>query len=251
MAGASMGSQARHDRDVMPRESSDAPSTAMTEVWTTSGTVRGPLARRDLAELAGRGQAAIADPLPLGLAGFASATFVISSVLAGWFRLSDVVVAIPVALVFGGIVQFIAGMWAFRRGNVLAATAFSSFGAFNTAWALLEWLTLARVLPNTAQGDPSIVTGVFILTFALIALYLAIAALGENTLVAAILFILFITYLADGIGTWIGGNNFILGIGGYAGMITSLLAFYLSGAIVVNSMRGREAWPVFAVPHGA
>ena len=34
-----------------------------------------------------------------------------------------------------------------------------------------------------------------------------------------------------------GGNNFILGIGGYAGMITSLLAFYLSAAIVVNSVR--------------
>lgn len=36
----------------------------------------------------------------------------------------------------------------------------------------------------------------------------------------------------------VGGSNFILGIGGYAGMITSLLAFYLSAAIVVNSMRG-------------
>ena len=66
-----------------------------------------------------------------------------------------------------------------------------------------------------------------------------------------ILFILFITYLCDGIGTWIGSSNFILGIGGYAGMITSLLAFYLSAAIVVNSVRGREAWPVFAVPHSA
>jgi len=192
----------------------------------------------------------VADPLPLGLAGFASATFTISAVFAGWFATADVVLAIPVALVFGGIGQFLAGMWAFRRGNLLAATAFGAFGAFNTSWAILEWLTLTKLLPSSAGGgDPAYVTGIFILTFALIALYLAIAAVGDNLTVSAILFILALTYLCDGIGVMIGGQNVLMYIGGYAGMITSLLAFYLSGAIVINSALKREVLPVFAVAH--
>ncbi|MGZ3716618.1 MAG: acetate uptake transporter family protein, partial [Ktedonobacterales bacterium] len=112
-------------------------SAAPSDYWTMTGNVRGPLAQQETSSLVAREQASIADSLPLGLAAFASATFTISSVLAGWFTPSAVAIAIPVAFVFGGIAQFLAGMWAFRRGNVLAATAFGSFGAFNTSWALL------------------------------------------------------------------------------------------------------------------
>lgn len=246
MAGATAGPGAMHDGGVSRESLASAAPVAPSEYWTMTGNVRGPLAQQETSSLVAREQASLADPLPLGLAGFASATFTISAVLAGWFRTSDVVVAIPVALVFGGIAQFLAGMWAFRRGNVVAATAFGSFGAFNTSWALLQWLSLAHVLPSTATGDPSLVAGVYILTFSLISLYLAFAALSDNTTVAVILFLLALTYLCDGVGTWIGGRNVILGIGGYAGMVTSLLAFYLSAAIVVNSARGREAWPIFS-----
>jgi len=55
-------------------------------------------------------------------------------------------------------------------------------------WALLEWLILAKVLPTPAHsGNPSYVTGVFILTFCVIAFYLCIAALGDNLTIAAVL----------------------------------------------------------------
>ncbi|HEY7975447.1 MAG TPA: GPR1/FUN34/YaaH family transporter, partial [Ktedonobacterales bacterium] len=98
------------------------------EYWTPAGTVMGPLQKVETEAVVERSQAVVADPIPLGLASFASATFTISCVFAGWFALGAVALAIPVALVFGGIGQFLAGMWAFRRGNLLAATAFASFG---------------------------------------------------------------------------------------------------------------------------
>jgi len=237
MAGATVGPGTAHDGGYA--------GVAPSDYWTMTGNVRGPLARQETSSLVAREQASIADSLPLGLAAFASATFTISAVLAGWFTASSVAIAIPVAFVFGGIAQFLAGMWAFRRGNVLAATAFGSFGAFNTSWALLNWLALAHIIPSPVTGDARGVTGIFILTFSLISLYLAFAALSDNMTVAAILFLLALTYLLDGIGTWIGGGNIVLYIGGYVGMITSLVAFYLSAAIVVNSARGRETWPIF------
>lgn len=212
--------------------------------WTESGTVKGPLPQAETAAYVERSQAVVADPIPMGLAGFASATFTISSVFAGWFAMSAVAVAIPVALIFGGIGQFLAGMWAFRRGNILAATAFSAFGAFNTSWAILEWLTLAKILPDSSVGgSPAYVAGIFVLTFSLIALYLGVAALGDNMYIAIILLLLSFTYLCDGIGVMIGGHNFLLAIGGYAGMLVSLVAFYVSGAIVINSVMKREVLP--------
>jgi uncharacterized protein len=221
-----------------------------SEYWTLAGTVVGPQPKQELEALVEREQATVADPMPLGLAGFASATFTISVALAGWFGPGFVVMAIPVALVFGGIGQFLAGMWAFRRGNVLAATAFSAFGAFNAAWAILEWLILNHTLPGIAGGgNPAYVTGIFVLTFSLIALYLGIAAMRVNRVVVAILLILAIAYLFDGIGIMIGGFNPVLAIGGYAGLLTSLIAFYLSAAIVINSASEREMLPVLSAPH--
>lgn len=39
-------------------------------------------------------------------------------------------VTLGFALFFGGLVQLLAGMWEFRRNNMFAATALSSYGGF-------------------------------------------------------------------------------------------------------------------------
>jgi succinate-acetate transporter protein len=219
---------------------------AESEYWTEAGAVRGPLSVVETEALAERGQATIADPLPLGLAGFASATFTISTVYAGWFGLAAVALAIPVALIYGGIGQFLAGMWAFARGNLLAATAFATFGSFNMAWAILQFLGLRGTIPTiTGASGPAYVTGIFVITFGFISWYLAVAALGSSRGIAAVLAFLGLAYLCDGIGTWFGGHNWLLAIGGYAGIIASLIAAYISAAIVINSTAGRERLPLF------
>jgi hypothetical protein len=193
--------------------------------------------------------AVIADPQPLGLAGFAAATWTISTVVAGWHGMWAIGSAVPIAIFFGGIAQFLAGMWAFRRGNDLAATAFSSFGAFNVAFGVWVLLQQARLIPTAQYGGQSAayVAGWFIITFGVIAGYLAIAALAENWVLVAILTTLSITYIFDGLGTMIvGPNNWATYIGGYAGLVSSALAFYLSAALVINSSFGRELFPLFS-----
>ncbi|HEY2983241.1 MAG TPA: GPR1/FUN34/YaaH family transporter, partial [Jatrophihabitantaceae bacterium] len=55
---------------------------------------------------------AIADPGPLGLAGFALTTFVLSVFNSGMIKTGDGVV-LGLALAYGGIAQFAAGMWEF------------------------------------------------------------------------------------------------------------------------------------------
>ena len=80
----------------------------------------------------------IADPAPLGLAAFALTTFVLSVVNAGWFPTTVEPVVFGLALAYGGIAQFAAGMWEFAKGNTFGATAFCSYGAF---WVSFWWLT--------------------------------------------------------------------------------------------------------------
>src|SRR4051794_10532773 len=82
----------------------------------------------------------VADPAPLGLAAFALTTFVLSGHNATF--IPDLI-WVGLALFYGGLVQFAAGMWEFRNRNVFGATAFSTYGGF---WMSLGiFVTLAVV----------------------------------------------------------------------------------------------------------
>ncbi len=45
---------------------------------------------------------------------------------------------LPLALIYGGLAQLLAGMWEFKNRNTFAATAFSSYGAFWISFGILE-----------------------------------------------------------------------------------------------------------------
>ena len=86
------------------------------------------------------------DPAPLGLAGFAFTTFLLSFVNSGifggaasgtaWLAASGttadnmISLVIPLAFFWGGLAQFIAGLFEMRKGNTFGFTAFCSYGAF-------------------------------------------------------------------------------------------------------------------------
>jgi len=227
----------------------------LAEHWTLAGTVRGPLPKRETEALVEREQATVADPVPLGLAALASVAFTIGTVYAGWFGLGAAFVAIPLAFVYGGIGMFLAGMWAFRRGNVLVATALTTISCFFGSWAILELMILNRIVPvtvingigaslGTATG-PSYVAGIFVLTFWVIVGFLGIAALNQNRLLGGILLLLSFAFLCLGVGLWLGGENWLLAIGGYALIVTALMAALMSAIIVINSAMGREVLPTF------
>src|SRR5437588_10697605 len=84
-----------------------------------------------------------ADPGPLGLAGFAMTTFVLSMMNANLVSGKDLGAVLGLALAYGGLAQLLAGMWEFRTGNTFGAGAFTSFGAF---W--ISFFILVKVVPN-------------------------------------------------------------------------------------------------------
>ncbi len=229
----------------MPRESGRLePVQPMADRWTEAGPIPARAPAETVEQLEIQAQATAGDPVPLGLASFAGATFVVSAVNAGWFGnpIIGLIAAAPILFFFGGISQFIAAMWAFRKGNTFAATAFGSFGSFNTLFAVIILLIASGTIPlGTIPGDYTVATTLAM--FALIAGYLAFAATGISTVLVAVLGFLAATYGLLTAGFFIGPPNLAITAGGYAGMVSSLLAFYASAAIVINSATRREVLP--------
>ncbi|PYI20270.1 hypothetical protein BO99DRAFT_411770 [Aspergillus violaceofuscus CBS 115571] len=79
----------------------------------------------------------IANPAPLGLAGFALTTFVLGCVNMQTRGITQPNMVVPLAFAYGGLVQLLAGMWEMAAGNTFGATALSSYGGF--------WISLAMI----------------------------------------------------------------------------------------------------------
>lgn len=103
----------------------------------------------------------IGNPAPLGLAGFALTTFLLSMVNLGARGLAAPNLVVGPAYAYGGLVQLLAGMWAMAEGNTFAATALSSYGGF--------WISVGIILTPGGFGimDAYSTTGDFYAAFGL------------------------------------------------------------------------------------
>ncbi len=221
------------------------------ESWTKSGPVVSRLDDEEIEVLEDRASATIADPAPLGLWGFATGTWITGTVLAGLFPATALTATIPVLLIFAGLAQFIAGLIAFRRANVLAATAFCSFGSFNVLTATLFGLQAAGKLTTT--GDPAILQGFVLESFGFIALALTLAALRTNVALVLTLLLLCAGYVLSGIpniANSVGSGTLgaIGNVGGWVLIASAFFAYYTGMALVVNSSWRRTIFPVGGEP---
>ena len=196
-----------------------------------------------------------ADPGPLGLAAFAGTTFMLSLINAGLVGdkthpgggLLPMVGAL--ALAYGGIAQFAAGLWEFRTGNTFGAVAFCSFGMF--------WVSFYFIIHSVAQNAPAEVfsgLGLYLWMWGIFTAYMFIASLRTTGAVALVFFLLAVTFIILGIGnsSLAGTTNVTNGtikLGGYVGIATAIVAWYASFAAVVNSTFGRVLMPVVPLRH--
>jgi uncharacterized protein len=191
-----------------------------------------------------------ADPGPLGLAAFAGTTFVLSLVNAGLVGSSHAVgggllpMVAALALAYGGIAQFTAGLWEFRTGNTFGAVAFCSYGMF--------WVSFYFIVHSVAQNAPGEVfsgLGLYLWMWGIFTAYMFVASLRTTGAVALVFLLLTITFLILGIGnsSLAGTTNVTNGtikLGGYLGIATAIAAWYASFAAVLNSTFGRVMMPV-------
>jgi succinate-acetate transporter protein len=186
--------------------------------------------------------AGIADPGPLGLAAFAMTTFFLSSVNTGWLPASVEGVVLGLALFYGGIVQVLAGMWEFAKGNTFGAVAFSSYGAFWLSfWYLIAHTDLTAAAEAGVAGKG---VGFFLLGWTIFTLYMLVCTLRTNGVLVTVFGLLFVTFLFLTLGKLLPSTGMTT-VGGYFGLLTALGAWYGSMAGVMNSTVKRVVLPVF------
>lgn len=216
--------------------------------WTKAGPVWSTLPEQEILALEDRAAATIAEPGPLGLWAFATATWIVATVFAGNLPLTAMGETVAVLLLFGGIAQFIAGLYAFRRADALLATAFTCFGSFNAVTGLAFLLTAAKSFAVATHFD--VYLGFMLESFAFIALTLCFAALQRNLATAVFLGLLCAGYCLAGISALGGslGMSAVGAAGGYLLMASAFVAYYTGAALVVNSTWRRTVLPLFGEP---
>jgi uncharacterized protein len=188
---------------------------------------------------------AIADPIPVGIAGFGMTTFALSCVNAGFFGgTAAAPMVLGLAFFYGGVVQLLAGMWAFRKGETFAAVAFSSYGGgFWLSYFFLVYY-IAPKLPASVSGNA---VGLYLLCWLIFTFYMTIAALRTNAAVLWVFITLTATYLLLVLAQLGVATSSLLPIAGYVGITCGVAAWYVAFAHVVNATFGRDlipTWPL-------
>ena len=183
----------------------------------------------------------VADPGPLGLAGFAMTTFMLSLFNIGLFKFggangSSLSGAISLAFIYGGVAQFAAGMWEFARKNTFGALAFTSYGAF--------WIGIYFFI--NFQGGLAVkgALGVYLLAWTIFTLYMTVAAAKTTMAIFSVFVALTLAFIFLTIGNWGAGHTEMVKIGGWLGILTAALAWYASAAGVINETHGKVVLPV-------
>lgn len=171
-----------------------------------------------------------ANPAPLGLAGFALTTLILSLINAGVVTGSSLAVVVGLAFAYGGLGQLIAGYWEFKAGNSFGGVAFSSYGGF--------WVSFAIFVLAFSGKDAGNAVAWYLLAWGVFTFYMWIATLkGARDLMITFL-LLWITFVVLAIGGFNGdaAGAGVTAIGGYVGILTAIAAFYTSARQIINAV---------------
>lgn len=185
----------------------------------------------------------VADPAPLGLAAFALTTFVLSMHNTFGAGRTPLLAFVGYAIFYGGVAQFMAGMWEFRNRNTFGATAFSTYGGF---WLGLGLFVLLVVFGKVAAADVAPSLAWILFAFAVFNTYMMLWSARINVAVFLVFATLELTEILLFIGNLAGSaaGTGLVAVGGVVGIITAAVAWYASAAGVVNSMSDRPVLPV-------
>jgi len=182
---------------------------------------------------------ALANVGALGLGGFALSTFILNIVNAGWVDAAAIGIVMPVAMLYGGLAQFMAGMWDVRRGDIFGATCFTSFGAFWMGLALFFFLKFAGI--QAFVDVPAAGVAIVLIAWGIFTFYATIASLKLPKAVTWVFITLTLLFFLLAIGEFV---PIVHTIAGYEGVLCALIAWYASAGTLINTVHGKTVLPL-------
>jgi len=175
----------------------------------------------------------LANPAVVGLAGFGLTTLVLQFHNVGWMETGPV---IWLGLIFGGLVQLIAGFQEMKTGNNFGYCAFTAYGAF--------WISLCLLLLGNKFGwfvASKTDVGWFLIAWTLFTVILWIGSMRIHGAMATTFTLLLVGFILLDVGhfadpVW---NKYA----GFELMACALAAWYMMARIILNDLFGREVLP--------
>lgn len=189
----------------------------------------------------------IAAPSILGYLALAAASLVVGAHAAGWYGNTGTPLyqAAFVGL-FGGLTQFLAGMWAYRARDAVATAIHGAWGAFFGAYGLLYLLVANGTL---AAGAVNQNLGFWYIPLAAISVVAVFAALADSGVLSGTLFVFAIAAGIAGVASLVGDTTWIK-VGGYLFMVGALCAWYLASALLLEGAWRRVILPLGRTQRG-
>ena len=190
----------------------------------------------------------IAAPSILGLYGLAGATFMVAAYMAHWFGSAhSTLLLVPFAAFFGGLAQFLAGMWAYKARDGLATAVHGIWGSFWMSYGILAWMIASgRAAAPAGPLFPEL--GYWFIVLAAITWVCSGAAAAENKGMVTVLAFLAGGSTAAAIGNLVGSEGLLI-LSAYLFIISALIAWYVASALMLFESFGREVWPVGKTLH--
>jgi uncharacterized protein len=202
---------------------------------TTSDATRPSAAGQQAAVPAPAG---MANPAPWAVTAFATTSFMLGMYQTHILNNAGILIVLPAAFFFGGLVQIIVAIMEFTRGNLFGGAVFGTYGPFWVIVGAFDTLYAASVPPVQANDANSLLLAVF----AVITFYLGIASLRHDLVLCVIIWLIFIGLVVLSVGA--GANNVdITEAGGVIVLIFAILAWYHAAGDIIESTFGRKVLP--------
>jgi succinate-acetate transporter protein len=162
------------------------------------------------------------NPGAVGLGGFALTTFILNVANAGLVP-QALLATLPLGIFYGGLAQFIAGLFEFKTGNTFGMTAFTGYGAF---WMAFSFLMYAPALHLMSGNDLGPILGITFVSWTIFSAIMSLISFKthDKTTISIFILVFFIFLLLD-IAQYT-GNKVVTTIAGYEGIVTALVAWY-------------------------
>jgi uncharacterized protein len=183
-------------------------------------------------------KAGTANPAPWAVTAFATTSFMLGMYQTHLLNNAGILIVLPAAFFFGGLVQIIVAIMEFTRGNLFGGAVFGTYGPFWVMFGAFETLYAASVPP--VQLNDAIC--LFLAVFAVITFYLAIASLRTDLVLTVIIWLIFVGLVVLSVGA--GANKVdVTEGGGWIVLVFAVLAWYHAAGDIIESTFGRKILP--------
>ncbi len=184
----------------------------------------------------------MADGTGWAVTAFSTTSFMLGLYNAGLVDPKGLAIVLPVAFIFGGLMQILVAILETFSGNPLGATVFGSYGPF---WIILGAINVWFVhnIPASAMGSAM---AVFLALWAVISFYFTIASLPTNRVLTVILGLITVALILLSLGSGL-PSVLLTRIGGWVTLGFATLGWYYAFAHLLQFTYGRHVLPLGVV----